>query len=150
MLTDSVDKGRTWSPKRPLTELTMNDNPYNCARISTLPDGKTAVICDQLHGWEEKGSRADNYVWFSDDDGEHFPDPILLPADGIVPDKYRVLSSGRIIISTHTRSQESGNLEQHLWYSDDGEKNGQIVLSLRQIAGISFARGIFWRCRMEN
>ena len=41
MVTTSDDRGRTWSPKRPLSEPLRGDpdeNPYwNCPRVSTLP-----------------------------------------------------------------------------------------------------------------
>lgn len=49
MLADSFDRGRTWTPKRPLTEGTRNrDYYYNCARITRLRDGRLAVSVDKM------------------------------------------------------------------------------------------------------
>ena len=36
MLATSTDRGRTWSPKRPLTEATQGHPFYNCPRITQL------------------------------------------------------------------------------------------------------------------
>src|SRR5690606_10133777 len=54
-LTESSDRGRTWSPKRGLTEAT-NGTPYwNCARITTLRDGRIALIADHI-GTDERST----------------------------------------------------------------------------------------------
>lgn len=119
MITESADRGRTWSAKRPLTERTTVDDYYNCARISKLPDGRLVIICDREYGGHRPGAKIEVYVWFSHDGGKTWSEPKLTPAVGIVPDKYRVLRSGRHIISAHTFG-ESGKLEQYLWYSDNG------------------------------
>ena len=117
MMTESVDRGRSWSPPHPFTELTETEGlTYNCPRISTLPDGRLAVICDK---WVAEGVTA-VYVWFSADNGTTWSAPKKTPATGIVPDCYRVLSCGRHIISTHEENQNTKHLEQSLWYSDDG------------------------------
>jgi len=38
VLTESADRGRTWSPKRPPTEPTKGNLYWNCARVTTLRD----------------------------------------------------------------------------------------------------------------
>lgn len=121
VMVESHDRGRTWSEKRPLTEITTAEDYYNNARISLLPDGRLAIICDREYGKEKPETKLEVYVWFSSDEGKTWSEPILTPAVGIVPDKYRVLKSGRHIISCHTFG-ESGMLEQYLWYSDNGGK----------------------------
>lgn len=123
MITESFDKGRTWSQKKALSELTQSGNQYNCARISTLPDGRLCVVCDKAQNTGLENGSADNFAWFSSDDGKTWGEKIKLPAVGIVPDKYRVLSNGRHIVSCHSKSQSTGKLEQFLWYSDDGGKS---------------------------
>ena len=122
MMTESTDRGRTWSEKRPLTEATTANDNYNCSRISKLPDGTLVLICDRVYGKEKKGTKNEIYLWFSSDDGKTWSEPKLLPAEGIVPDKYRVLKSGRHIISAHAFG-DCDKLEQYLWYSDDGGKS---------------------------
>ena len=121
VMVESYDRGRTWSEKRPLTEVTTAEDYYNNARISLLPDGRLAIICDREYGKEKPETKLEVYVWFSSDEGKTWSEPILTPAVGIVPDKYRVLKSGRHIISCHTFGG-GGMLEQYLWYSDDGGK----------------------------
>ena len=114
VLTESLDRGRTWSPKRPLTEK---------ARISKLRDGRLAVICDKLTCFD-KDDTALTYVWYGDSESITWSEPVILPFNGIVPDKLSELKNGRLIISNHSRNTENNQLEQHLWYSDDrGNRN---------------------------
>ena len=52
MIAESVDRGRTWSAKKPFTENCKSDCFFNCARISKLNDGRLAIICDKVKGGE--------------------------------------------------------------------------------------------------
>ena len=71
MLAESVDEGRTWSPKRSLTEGTKGlPYSYNCARITALRDGRLAVIVDRVPATGEKdNAKAVNVMYFSSDEG---------------------------------------------------------------------------------
>ena len=74
--TDSVDRGRTWSPKRPLTEPTRGFPVFwNCPRITTLRDGRLAVLVDKPSSPEGSAAPEEcpNYLFFSDDEGEEQP-----------------------------------------------------------------------------
>ena len=122
MITESLDKGRTWSTKKPLCKKGEKDNYFNCARISKLLDGSLAIICDKLSGFDEENT-ALTYVWYGDSEGENWSEPVIYPFNGIVPDKLLQLKSGRLIISNHNRNEQNNKLEQHLWYSDDNGKN---------------------------
>lgn len=129
VLKESIDRGRTWGDKIPLTEGT-NGLPYwNCARISRLQDNRLAVVCDKIHG--EGESKSKNYIWFADECGKKWEGPIETPITGIVPDKLRELSTGRWILSTHDKSSNHGYLEQSLWYSDNKGHtwNGPIMVA---------------------
>jgi len=121
MLTESLDRGRTWSPKKPLTAKGNNNDYFNCARISKLRDGRLAIVCDKLKRLEETRT-ATTYIWFGDGEGEHWSEPVILPFNGIVPDKLLQLKNGRLILSNHCKNEETDKLEQHLWYSDDNGK----------------------------
>ena len=55
-------------------------------------------------------------------EGEKWSEPVILPFNGIVPDKLLQLKTGRLIISNHSKNENNYRLEQHLWYSDDGGK----------------------------
>jgi len=121
VLRESTDRGRTWSEKRPLTDKGTKTDFFNCARISRLNDGRLAIICDKVHGNENR--QAEIYVWYGDGEGEHWSEPVQYPFCGIVPDKLLQLPSGRMIIAAHFLNPESEKLEQYLWYSDDAGKN---------------------------
>ena len=117
MITESLDRGRTWSEKRPLTEKGHAGEYFNCARISKLRDGSLAIICDKVYGNENKS--AEIWLWRGDAEGGEWGEPTVYPFCGIVPDKLLQLKSGRLIIAAHFKSPETGKLEQYLWYSDD-------------------------------
>jgi len=120
VLKKSIDRGRTWNDKIPLSDGT-NGLPYwNCARISRLKDDRLVIVCDKIYGKGE--SKSKNYLWFSDPEGEKWEGPIETPITGIVPDKLLELPSGRWILATHDKSKKHGYLEQSLWYSDDKGK----------------------------
>ena len=120
-LCESVDRGRTWSQKRYLTEKGSNNDNFNCPRISKLRDGTLAVICDRVFGFD-KYETAETYVWRGDSEGITWGKPEVYPFHGIVPDKLLQLKNGRLIISNHSGNTKTGRLEQHLWYSDDNGK----------------------------
>lgn len=120
MLTESYDRGRTWTSKKPFTEKCKADDFFNCARISKLNDGRLAIICDRIKGNER--SLSEIWVWYGDSEGNNWDEPIIYPFHGIVPDKLLQLKNGRLIIAAHFNSPHNGKLEQYLWYSDDNGK----------------------------
>lgn len=123
MLADSSDRGRAWSPKRPLTEGTRGTKFfYNCARITSLRDGRLCVIVDYcpLDNEARAAGGSVNLLYFSCDDGATWSKPLETPLKGIVPDKLLELESGRWIISAH--HSEDGFLTQFMRYSDDQGK----------------------------
>ena len=81
-LTESTDRGRSWSEPQVLVE--APGNPYwNCARISKLRDGRLAIVCDRIIERETGASQV--FLWFSDDEGDSWQGPFPTPAEGIVP-----------------------------------------------------------------
>ncbi|MHC4984914.1 MAG: sialidase family protein [Planctomycetota bacterium] len=132
MLTDSTDRGRTWSPKRPLTEPTRDVPFWNCPRITRIRDGRLVAACDKLFTVDHHGPEdtCRNYLFFSDDEGETWSDEVEIPALGIVPDKLLELDSGRWIYSCHFDDKDHGYLVQRLWYSDDqgGAWSGPVIV----------------------
>lgn len=129
VICESNDRGRTWLDKKPLTEKGKEDSYFNCARISKLNDGRLAIICDKLSGFDKENT-AVTYVWYGDEEGEHWSEPIIYPFNGIVPDKLKQLKNGRLIITNHSRNEENNKLEQHLWYSDDNGKSWSDKITL--------------------
>ena len=123
MLTESSDRGRTWTPKHPLTEGTSGKPYYyNCARINKLSNGKLVITIDKVkQGHAECNADAsDVLLYFSSDNGETWSQPVPTPMNGIVPDKLTQLPNGRLLLSAHY--QEDGKLTQFLHYSDDDGK----------------------------
>ncbi|MBR5528119.1 MAG: exo-alpha-sialidase [Clostridia bacterium] len=120
VMAESFDRGRTWSRKKPLTGKCRKDDYFNNARISKLPDGRLAIICDRVY--KDENTSSSIYVWYGDGEGQTWSDPIIYPFCGIVPDKLKVLKNGRMIISAHFKSPETEKLTQYLWYSDDDGK----------------------------
>ena len=118
VFTTSTDRGRTWSPKRPLTEATRGETFYDCPRITQLRDGRLAALVD-LHARHGDPEGARTFLRFSNDEGETWSDPVLTGARGVVPDKLLELESGRWLIACHHHDENLGNLVQRLWYSDD-------------------------------
>lgn len=121
VMVESTDRGRTWSSKKPFTEKCTADDYYNNARISCLPDGRLAVICDKVK--KDENSLAEIYMWYGDGEGNNWSEPILLPMTGIVPEKLRVLKNGRMVVAAHFQNHKTGKLEQYMWYSDDMGKS---------------------------
>ncbi|MBE6619308.1 MAG: exo-alpha-sialidase [Ruminococcaceae bacterium] len=121
MITESLDRGRTWSQKRPFTEMTNGDSYFNNSRVSVLNDGRIAVVCDRVDGDENYASQI--WIWLSEDDGNTWGEPKVYPFCGIVPDKLKQLKTGRIILAAHHKNHETGKIEQYLWYSDDNMEN---------------------------
>ena len=130
MLTESLDRGRTWSKKHPLTEGTAGlDYYYNCPRIRQLKSGKIVITIDRLPQVKDRNGRfieleneAEIYLFTSDDDGHSWSDIIPTPVKGIVPDRITELDNGRLIISAQMRSK-ANKLAQYMHYSDDGGKS---------------------------
>ena len=122
MLTESADDGRTWGEKRALTpESAGTQFSYNCARLTTLRDGRLAAVVDCLPREGEKESflaKAKTLLYLSSDNGRTWDPPKQVPLAGIVPSKLTELAGGRWLISAHRFLD--GRLAQYLIYSDDG------------------------------
>ncbi|MBQ6474272.1 MAG: exo-alpha-sialidase [Victivallales bacterium] len=123
MLCRSEDRGRTWSPKAPLTEATDGlPYYYNCPRISRLRDGRLAIVCDRIPAAGEQFSeQAVNVLWLSGDNGKTWAAPVEIPLRGIVPDKLCELETGRWLFAA--QQPLDGRWSEYLCYSDDQGKN---------------------------
>lgn len=118
---ESTDKGHTWSEKNYLTERAPSSALYfNCARISKLQNGRLAIICDRIHG--DENGLSEIFIWFGDEEGTEWGEPMQLPFCGIVPDRLTQLKNGRLLLGAHFQNPATGKLEQYLWYSDDNAK----------------------------
>lgn len=134
----SSDRGRTWSPKQPVTEGTRGlDFYYNCARISTLQDGRLAIVVDKIYSRDENDKQFNllrNVLYFSSDNGVTWGDAVETPIRGIVPDKLVELENGRWIVGAHHKDVDFGFLVQKAYYSDDKGKswNGPVIVGRQE------------------
>ncbi len=134
MMTDSDDRGRTWSPKRPLSEPLRGDpkiDPFwDCPRIVTLDDGRLAAAACRVAGRDENymGGEQSNWLWFSADEGRSWDGPHDTPVYGIVPDQLIELkvgpNAGRWILDAHTilGTKDRPLWSVRCWMSDDKGK----------------------------
>ena len=151
-LTTSVDRGRTWLPKRPLCDALRGDpktDPWwNCPRISALSDGRLAVMCDRIAGREQHiGGEQSNRLWLSEDEGETWGDPLVTPAYGIVPDQLVELRSGphrgRWVVAAHARlgTAEVPLWSQRCWLTDDEGATWSGPVKIAQVPGLQLCEG---------
>lgn len=120
VITESYDRGRSWSAKKPLTDVTTKDHYFNCARISKLNDGSLAIVCDRIY--QDENRRSEIYLWRGDAEGTIWGEPEIIHFCAIVPDKLLQLSSGRLILGGQFTNAKTKKLEQYLIYSDDNGK----------------------------
>ena len=149
----SEDRGRTWSEKHPLSNGQRNADgagPYwNCARISTLSDGRLAVVADRVanRGPGHIGGDQDNLLWFSADEGETWEGPFPSPVYGIVPNRLVELRrgphAGRWILSAHTvlGTPEAPRWTQRCWLSDDRGATWQGPHTVAEEPGLQLCEG---------
>ncbi len=138
MACDSTDRGRTWSPKRPITEGTAGKSYYyNCARITRLRDQRLCVVVDRCPtgGEATTAVQSVNLLYFSSDEGATWSAPVETPLRGIVPDKLLELETGRWILAAH--HPENGFLAQFMRYSDDRGKTWSDRITVARQPGLN-------------
>ncbi len=153
MRVESVDRGRSWSTPRPLTEL-LDDDPdgwfWNCPRISTLRDGRLAAVVDRIRGHgrdHSDGGEQTNWLYLSDDEGRTWSDPLPTPVRGIVPDQLIELrrgpKAGRWLIGAHSKEHCGPGMKcaQRVWWSDDRGASWQGPSVAAQSAEYWFCEG---------
>ena len=119
----SDDTGATWSDRHVLIEGESSPVPrampyWNCPRVSVLPDGRIALVCDLFRSDMPAATQDEathNSLWFSTDDGATWSDPEEIAPVGIVPDKLHSLASGGWLFGTHFPDPATGKLVQRCW-----------------------------------
>jgi hypothetical protein len=122
-LIQSADRGRTWSLAGVLAESdrSKREPHWVTPRISHLSDGRLAVVCDlddfeHCHEWQEPGI----YVWWSEDEGRTWSEPVNTGIHGIEPDRITELSDGRLSLGSHMTCADTQKVGEFIWRSPDG------------------------------
>jgi len=144
MITESYDRGRTWSQKKQFSNDVPTSFYYNNARLSKLRDGSLAVVCDLVEKDEKKDARV--YLWRGDAEGNHWTGPVETPARGIVPDRLLELETGRWVLAAHFASPDTGKLTEYLWYTDDQGKTWSDRIILASDPRYSLCEASILRC----
>ncbi|MBI3974270.1 MAG: exo-alpha-sialidase [Chloroflexi bacterium] len=124
-LIESRDRGRTWSLAGILAESdrTKREPHWVTPRLSRLRDGRLAVVCDlddyeHCHEWQEPGI----YLWWSEDDGRTWSEPVNTGVHGIEPDRIVELPDGRLSMGAHMTCADTQKVGEFIWRSPDGGK----------------------------
>jgi len=152
MTATSEDRGRTWSPKRALTEPLTGDpkaNPWwNCPRVTSLADGRLVVVVDRVTGREEaEHPEQSNVLFFSSDEGESWDGPHDTPIVGIVPDQVVELKHGahrgRWLVSAHTNigTHKEPLWAEQGWFSDDEGRSWHGPNTIAAVPGMVMCEG---------
>ena len=122
MHTRSEDRGRTWSPKQPLTEPLRGEHqksPYwDNPRIVRLRDGGLCVLVDIHYPPKHYGTKVEVFAFFSQDEGKIWSQPVKTPIQGGGLDRLLELKSaphqGRWVVACHQEWAEGWNVDVYL------------------------------------
>lgn len=137
-VTESIDRGRTWSEKR--TIVTSENSPFfhNCPRLSLLSDGRIAMTVDRF---SERPQVVDDFdhvevvIYFSADEGMTWSEAVQTPLRGIVPDKLVELDTGRWLLAAH--NLVNGELSEYLIHSDDRGTTWSDPVTVAKVNGLN-------------
>ncbi|MBN2853284.1 MAG: exo-alpha-sialidase [Clostridia bacterium] len=139
MMSKSIDRGRTWNEKQPFTGPSYDkSDSWNCPRISKMKNGTLAVLVDKPEFNENSNGRT--FLWLGDQYGKDWSEAILLPSNGIVPDRLLETAKGRWIISAHHKN-EKGFLTQKMWFSDDKGITWSPEITIAEQENFNFCEG---------
>ncbi|WP_136604440.1 sialidase family protein [Paenibacillus dokdonensis] len=121
---ESLDRGRTWGEKVPLTEGTTGlDYFYDCCSISRLKDNRLVIVTNKVFRNDDTDQgyfhESVSEMYIGTPEGEKWEGPMETPVRGLVPDTLCELTNGRWLLSSHWKSKAQGYLEQILWYTDN-------------------------------
>jgi len=123
----SADESRTWGERQVIVEgpragRAPEHVKYNCAKISTLPDGRIAMVVDEMLA--DPRSHAERWrevlIWWSDDDGRTWSEPQGTGVALALPDSIIEAADGALIMGGQVPSEATGRLPWRCSRSTDG------------------------------
>ena len=150
----SDDGGRSWHGRRSISQRNVweQQSVWIAPQLSRLRDGRLVIICDQGHRtskdrcprlalWQQPALRMANYLFWSDDHGKSWSQPVQCDIVGGEPGYIVDLSDGTLVY-TRTETLETDAFESppppgHSIYhrntavfSDDRGAENQVFFSL--------------------
>ena len=142
MAARSRDGGRTWSEHRSISRRNVWEHHacWVAPQLSRLSDGRLVIICDEGHRtsgadwpmltrWQQRPPRGmANYLFWSDDDGATWSDPVRIDDVGGEPGYITELGDGTLLY-TRTESERFAGMEDPPEPWNDIYYRNQAVLS---------------------
>ena len=123
MVAFSRDRGRSWFGHRSISSRNVweHNAVWIAPQLSRLSDGRLVVICDlgrrlpgedwpRLAHWQRQGRGMANYLFWSDDDGQNWSQPVKCDDVGGEPGYIVELCDGTLVY-TRTESVEAASFE---------------------------------------
>ena len=127
VLRHSDDGGHTWSERRVVLDEDRASGTlivWNAPKIQQLDDGRILLLSERVEfppgEWGHGMGGAHIVLWFSDDDGDSWSDPVPTTVGGICPDQVTELPDGRWLLPTNVYDGATGRCLQQLATSRDG------------------------------
>lgn len=133
----SEDAGHTWSARNVLRDEDRCDGPmptWNGTKIQQLKDGRILLTSDTYlfppGEWGEGIANCHIVMWFSEDDGNSWSEPIHTPVKGICHDQVTEMPDGRWLLPSNVRSKKTDRIVQNITTSRDGGQTWEEPLTL--------------------
>ncbi|MBZ0297374.1 MAG: glycoside hydrolase [Anaerolineae bacterium] len=121
----SDDEGCNWFKYREVdtADLTKGDERLVTPRLSYLKDGRLVVIIDHNDdGHFHEDQPPGNWLYWSEDQGDHWTERQTNTIRGFEPDRIIDLPDGTIGVATHLMRGEGQEFAEALWTSSDSGK----------------------------
>jgi sialidase-1 len=133
----SDDAGHTWSEAQVIRDEDKSTGiltTWNCPKIQQLKDGRILLLCDTYlfppGEWGEGEANCHIALWFSDDDGESWSDPIPTPVKGICPDIVTEMDDGRWMLPSNVTNPKTERSIQNITTSRDEGRTWEAPLTI--------------------